>query len=157
MVPQFLEAFTANGKQRRFALDRTVLTIGRAPNNDIVISDDFSGAASVAARHARVELRDGWVIIESASPGAALFVNGQPTGRNILRNGWRVTLGEFSLTFRTAGLGTAPLAEPEVEVMPAGAESPHVLVPSGLAPLPTAVLRMPPAETHAATPTSTWV
>jgi protein phosphatase len=156
MVPQFLEAITANGKPRRFALDRTVLTIGRGPNNDIVISDDFSGAASVATRHARVELRDGWVIIESASPGAALFVNGQPTGRNILRNGWRVTLGEFSLTFRTAGLGTAPLAEPEVEVMPAGAESPHVLVPSGLAPLPDGAVLMNRylvLETHAETPT----
>ena len=155
MVPQFLEAITANGKQRRFALDRTSLTIGRAPNNDIVISDEFSGAASVAGHHARVELRDGWVIIESASPGAVLFVNGQPTGRNILRNGWRVTLGEFSLTFRTAGLGTAPLAEPEVEVIPAG-ESPHVLVPSGLAPLPDGAVLMNRylvLETHTGTST----
>ena len=155
MVPQFLEAFTVNGKQRRFALDRTVLTIGRAPDNDIVIADEFPGAASVAARHARVELRDGWVIIESAGPGAALFVNGQPTGRNILRNGWRVTLGEFSFTFRTAGLGTAPLAEPEVEVMPAGAEATQVLVPSGLAPLPDGAVLMNRylvLETHSETP-----
>ena len=155
VVPQFLEAITVNGKPRRFALDRTVLTIGRAPGNDIVISDEFPGAASVADRHARVELRDAWVIIESVSPGAALFVNGQPTGRNILRNGWRVTLGELNLKFRTAGLGTAPLAEPEVEAIPPGAETPHVPAPSGLAPLPDGAVLMNRylvLETHSETP-----
>ena len=154
-VPQFLEGITADGKLRRFALDRTVMTIGRSPQNDLVITDEFPGAASVADRHARLELRDAWVIIEPASPGAPLHVNGQPTGRNILRNGWRVTLGELNFTYRTAGLGTAPLAEPEVEVMAAGIEAPPALTPSGLAPLPDgAVLtnRYVVLETRSETP-----
>ena len=52
--------------------------------------------------------------------------NDQRTGRNILHNGWRVTLGEVDFAFRTAGLGTAPLAEPEAEelVSPGDASTP---------------------------------
>ena len=141
-IPQFLEGMTVNGKLRRFALDRTVLTIGRSPNNDVVITDEFPGAESVVDRHARIELRDAWVIIEPGRPGAPLFVNGQPTGRNILRNGWRVTLGELDLTYRTAGLGTAPLSEPEAEMLESGAPAPRAPMPSELTPLPDGAVLM---------------
>jgi serine/threonine protein phosphatase PrpC len=155
IIPQFLEGMTVTGKLRRFALDRTVLTLGRSPDNDLVITDEFSGAQSVVDRHARIELRDAWVIIEPASPGAPLFVNGQPTGRNILRNGWRVTLGELNLTYRTAGLGTAPLSEPEAEMLESGAQAPRAPLPSELTPLPDGAVLMNRyivLETHSETP-----
>ena len=137
VAPQFLEVITTEGKLVKFPLDRTRLAIGRASDNDIVIGDGFPGAASVTDYHARVELRDDWVIVEAASPDTVLFVNGQQTGRNVLHNGWRLTLGELDLTYRTAGLGTAPLSDVESEAsarVPAPRPSPSIdfgLLPEG--------------------------
>lgn len=135
-VPQFLEAITLEGKLRRFPLDRARLTIGRALDNDIVIGDEFPGAASVANHHARVEIREAWVIVEPAGPNAPIFVNGQQTGRNILRNGWRLTLGDCDLVFRTAGIGTAPLTDFESESTPSAVPMPRPSVSEGFGPLP---------------------
>ncbi len=133
-VPQFLEVTTIEGKLRRFPLDRARLTIGRALDNDIVIGDEFPGATSVANHHARVEIREAWVIVEPAGPNAPIFVNGQQTGRNILRNGWRLTLGDCDLIFRTAGIGTAPLADFEGEAATWPAPRPSVSEGFGLLP-----------------------
>lgn len=141
-VPQFLEAATIEGKPRRFPLDRASLTIGRAPDNDIVIGDEFPGAASVARHHARIEIREAWVVVEPASPNTVIFVNGQQTGRNILRNGWQLTLGDFDFTFRTAGIGTAPLADFESEEAPSGPQAPRPLAAEGFAPLPDGAVLM---------------
>lgn len=155
-VPQFLEAVAAEGKLRRFSLDRPRLTIGRAPDNNIVIDDEFPGAASVADQHARIELRDAWVMVEAACPEAPIFVNGQQTGHNILRNGWRLTLGEVDLTFRTAGLGTAPLSELESESASPGARAPRPSEAAGFAPLPEGAVLMSHyivLEAHAESPT----
>jgi len=138
--PQFLEARTTDGKVHRFPLNRLLLTIGRAADNNIVIGDDFPGASSVADHHARIKLRDPWVVIEAASLSTAVFVNGQRTGRNILRNGWRVTLGEVEFTFRTAGLGTAPLTDLEQEAAAQPAESFAPPAESDFAPLPNGAL-----------------
>jgi protein phosphatase len=140
-IPQFLEARTADGKLRRFSLDRPLLTVGRAADNAIVIGDEFPAAASVADHHARVKLRDSSVILEAVSLSEPVFVNGQRTGKNILRNGWRMTLGELDLTFRTAGLGTAPLAEPEsAEVTQPTQRAPQLAEESRVALLPDGAL-----------------
>jgi serine/threonine protein phosphatase PrpC len=136
LVPQFLEAITVNGKSRRFPLNRASLSIGRASDNDIVIGDEFPNASSMADHHARISRRESWAVIEAADPDAPIYVNDQRTGRNILRNGWRVTLGEVDFAFRTAGLGTAPLAEPEAEqLISPGDRAPRLRTPSDLGPL----------------------
>ena len=141
LIPQFLEARTSDGRLRRFSLNRPILTIGRAADNDIVIGDEFPAALSVADHHARVKLREPWVVIEAVSFNAEVWINGERTGRNILRNGWHVTLGELDLTYRTAGLGTAPLADLEsMEITQPGLHAPHPAVPAGLVPLPEGAL-----------------
>ncbi len=108
-VPQFFELTTADHRLVRLAFNKTFTTLGRAPDNDIVVNDLFPGYESVADHHARVELRGDLVIIEDLNSPTGLFVNDRRTGKNLLRNGWRVGLGEAELVFRTAGLGTAPL------------------------------------------------
>jgi serine/threonine protein phosphatase PrpC len=135
-IPQFLEATTAEGKLKRFAIDRPQLSIGRALDNDLVIGDELTGASSVTAHHARIELRENYVVVEPVSAEAPTFVNGQQVGRSILRNGWRLTLGEVDLSFRTAGLGTAPLAEPEHMPGQSGEGVPRPSLAAGFAPLP---------------------
>ena len=141
VAPQFLETRTTDGKLQRFLLNRPVLTIGRAADNDIVIGSEFPAAASVADRHARINLRDPWVIVEAAGLNAPVWVNGQRTGRNILRNGWLVTLGELNFAFRTAGLSTAPLADLDsVEMTRPSPHVPQPLAPDEFAPLPEGAL-----------------
>ncbi len=136
LVPQFLEAITVNGKSRRFPLNRASLSIGCASDNDIVIGDEFPNASSMADHHARISRRESWAVIEATNPDAPIYVNDQRTGRNILRNGWRVTLGEVDFAFRTAGLGTAPLAEPETEgLVSAGDQLTRLRASSDLGPL----------------------
>jgi hypothetical protein len=141
MALQFLQARTTDGKLRRFPLDRSTLTIGRAADNDIVIGDEFPGAPSVADHHARVKLQESWVIIEAVSLDRVVLVNGTRTGRNILRNGWRLTLGELDLTFRTAGLGTAPLADVEsAGIAQPGPRAPQLEAAAGVPLLPEGAL-----------------
>jgi PPM family protein phosphatase len=155
-VPQFLETITLNGKLRRFSLNQANLSMGRASDNDIVIGDEFPNASSVADHHARISLRESWAVIEAIGPDAPIYVNDQRTGRNILHNGWRVTLGEMDLAFRTAGLGTAPLSEPEAaEFVSPGERPPRLPAPSDLGPLADGALldnRYIVLEGHTETP-----
>jgi len=156
LVPQFLEAISVNGKLRRFPLNQASLSIGRASDNDVVIGDEFPSASSVADHHARISRHESWAVIEAIDPDAPIYVNDQRTGRNILRNGWRVTLGEVDLAFRTAGLGTAPLAEPEAEALISpGDRLPRLRAPSDLGPLADGALldnRYIVLEGHTETP-----
>lgn len=141
LAPQFLQARATNGKLRRFPLDRPTLTIGRAADNAIVIGDEFPAASSLADHHARVKLQEPWVIIEAVSLDQVVLVNGMRTGRSILRNGWRVTLGELELAFRTAGLGTAPLTDVEsAEMAQPGLRAPQLAVAAGVPLLPEGTL-----------------
>jgi serine/threonine protein phosphatase PrpC len=155
-VPQFLEAITLTGKLRRFSLNQANLSMGRASDNDIVIGDEFPNASSVADHHARISLRESWAAIEAIGPDAPIYVNDQRTGRNILHNGWRVTLGEMDFAFRTAGLGTAPLSEPEAaELVSPGERPPRLPAPSDLGPLADGALldnRYIVLEGHTETP-----
>lgn len=73
---------------KSFPLDKTIVTIGRSPGNDIIIDDD-----SVSAEHARVELipndlLDGFIDIFIADLGSTngTFVNDQPVKRQQLEN-----------------------------------------------------------------------
>ena len=59
--------------------------MGRAPDNDIVIGDEFPNASSVADHHARISLRESWAVIEAINPDAPIYVNDQRTGRNTTR------------------------------------------------------------------------
>jgi len=106
LVPQFLEAITVNGKLHRFPLNQASLSIGRASDNDIIIGDEFPNASSVADHHAHISRRESWAVIEATDPHAPIYVNDQRTGRNILRNGWRVTLARW--TSPSAPPGWAP-------------------------------------------------
>jgi serine/threonine protein phosphatase PrpC len=116
------------------------MTIGRAADNDIVIGSEFPASSSVADRHAHIKLREPWIIVEAAGPNALVWVNGQRTGRNILRNGWHVMLGELDFIFRTAGLGTAPLADLDNEMAQPSLYVPQMAAPDEFAPLPEGAL-----------------
>lgn len=104
-TPPSLEA-VVSGRPRRWPLplDKESLTVGRAPDNDLVITPDFQGWETVSRRHARLyRLGEEWAVEDLGSTNG-IYVNGRRTGRNLLRDGWELKIGQVSFTFR-AGKG----------------------------------------------------
>jgi hypothetical protein len=97
--PYLENAHTTDGP-RRFGLKPDGVTIGRAPENDLVITRDFSGWETVSQRHAWVyQWTDHW-IIEDIHSTNGIHVNGKRTGRNLLRDGWQIDIGGVEFVFR---------------------------------------------------------
>ena len=70
------------------------LTIGRAPDNAVIIDNP-----SVSGHHARVFSESGAVIVEDLNSTNGTFVNGQPAGRRVLRSGDVLLIGKHQLVF----------------------------------------------------------
>jgi len=76
------------------------VSIGRSDQNGIVLKDD-----TVSATHARVYYDDRVrnVCIVDMDSLNGLFINDQPTRKNILYDGCQIKLGRAKLTFRDTG------------------------------------------------------
>jgi len=76
------------------------ISIGRSEQNQIVLGDK-----SVSATHARVYYDDrirGVCIVDNDSLNG-LYINDQPTSRNVLQDGVKIRLGNVQLAFRDTG------------------------------------------------------
>ena len=101
-----LEGADASGAQRCLDLPKTGVTIGRAPESDLVITQDFPSWETVSGRHARLyrdEERESHWIVEDLDSTNGVYVNGKRTGRNLLRDGWQLDVGGVSFIFRAGG------------------------------------------------------
>ncbi len=77
-----------------FSLDRELTTVGREPDNDIVIDAQW-----VSRRHCEIRrIGDGFVVADRGSHNGTL-VNGVPVKERVLRAGDRVALGGASFLF----------------------------------------------------------
>lgn len=87
------------------ALPGLPATLGRAAGSSVVLQDP-----GVSATHARIYFDEVLqaVCIEDCDSTNGLFVDGQPTRKNVLHDNARVTLGATTLTFRDGGF-TAPV------------------------------------------------
>ena len=76
------------------------ISIGRDAQNDIVLNDE-----TMSARHARIYFdeyaKD--ICIEDTDSLNGLFIDGNPTRKNVLFDGVEVRLGNVSLSFRDTG------------------------------------------------------
>jgi ABC-type multidrug transport system ATPase subunit/pSer/pThr/pTyr-binding forkhead associated (FHA) protein len=94
--------------QREVYLDRAAFTVGRDPDNDVVLSPSY-----VSSHHGRVERRgSAWHYMDLGSTNGT-FVNGRRVQSATLRDGDILRIGDaqgnsVSLTFRTAR--AAPVA-----------------------------------------------
>jgi LysM repeat protein len=123
-----------------FSLQKTVLTLGRAADNDIVIDD-----AEVSRHHARMTLRGNDWVLEDLGSRNGTFVNGQRiTGPVILTPGSQVALGPDVLFSLEGGAPVAAMARRPV-VRKGGARR---LLLAGLAVLVVAVLAGATALTY---------
>ena len=97
-----------------FVLDRDRLTIGRDPNNDIVINDP-----QVSRQHARIRRQGGLTTIEDMGSTNGTFVNGMRLANpHTLAPGDSISLGDaVTLTYYEAAIATTePLGGPPTVV-----------------------------------------
>ena len=95
----YVESVGIPGSPRRLHLKPDGVTIGQAPGNDLVISEDFPQWDTVSRRHARIYAKaDRW-IVEDLGSRNGVYVNGRRTGKNLLRDGWRLGIGGVEFVF----------------------------------------------------------
>ena len=83
------------GEGRRVPLSAGTLSIGRSPENDIVIED-----RRISRRHAEVRLRLGRHTLYDLGSTNGTFVNGKRVNEIALSEGDRITLGAATLVYR---------------------------------------------------------
>lgn len=84
------------GEVRVLELAESELTIGRKPENHIVLP-----RGNVSSRHARFVLKDGRMIIVDLKSTNGTFLNGRKvTSPQVIRDTDTVHIGDFALTFR---------------------------------------------------------
>ena len=93
-------------------------TLGRRPNNDIVIDN-----LTVSGEHAALHLQDQTVEVEDLGSTNGTFVNGQPIERQALRDGDQVIIGKYEVRFADARQRFARAAQAPAPV-PAPAPAP---------------------------------
>ncbi|MGB9873036.1 MAG: FHA domain-containing protein, partial [Anaerolineae bacterium] len=104
--PPRLEARIA-GRPRLFPLQKEAVTIGRAPDNDLVVSPEFPGWETVSRHHARIYRWNNRWVVEDLHSTNGIYVNGKRTGRNLLREGWRLEIGGVAFIFHEGRGGAA--------------------------------------------------
>jgi pSer/pThr/pTyr-binding forkhead associated (FHA) protein len=92
-----------------------VITIGRAPDNMIVIDD-----SSVSSRHAKLELSGEVYRLKDLESTNGTRVNGLPVTETVLRSDDRIRFGAVDARFEPDTRGSQPLPDVEqVEARPA--------------------------------------
>jgi len=93
-------------------LSQDGLVIGRSKNDaDLVIDDAIPHADTVSERHARIYCDPTCgMVIEDLESAHGIFVNGRRAPRkNLLRDGWTISLGTVALVYRDGESDTGPL------------------------------------------------
>ncbi len=109
---------------QEFPLEKQEISIGRAPNSDILLSKD----KLTSRRHATVHYENGQYVLRDERSANGTFVNGQQLEEmapRVLQDGDHVGIGEHELTFH--GYSNAPAVEDmptmAVQFNPAAAEA----------------------------------
>jgi pSer/pThr/pTyr-binding forkhead associated (FHA) protein len=93
-------------------LDEDGLIIGRSKGVDLRIKGSTPSVDTVSGQHARIyyDARYGNVIIQDLDSTNGVFINGRQAPRkNLLKDGWVVSLGSVTLTYHDGESDTGPL------------------------------------------------
>jgi len=82
-------------EQHHVALDKEVITIGRLPENDVVVSDK-----GVSRRHAQIRTKDGSSTLTDLGSTNGTNLNGKPVQSRALNDGDRITVGTTVIEYR---------------------------------------------------------
>lgn len=94
VTPKFLRVVDGPLPEQLFLLRQKVVTIGRAPDNDVVLE-----AAEVSRHHARLEYHNGTFEVIDLGSTNGTFVNGVAVTRAPLDDGDELTFGTVRLQF----------------------------------------------------------
>ncbi len=83
---------------RRIELEGPTLTLGRSPENDVVVGD-----RRVSRRHAEIRARLGRHTLYDLQSTNGTFVNARRISEVVLSNGDRIILGGATIVYRTEG------------------------------------------------------
>ncbi|MBP8947578.1 MAG: FHA domain-containing protein [Candidatus Promineofilum sp.] len=97
LIPVYLEL--EGDAPQVFPVNETPFTIGRDPGNSLPIDETIPGWQTVSREHALISRHDRGYVIEDLGSQNGVRVNGRLTPKNLLRNGWQVTVGSVSFRF----------------------------------------------------------
>ncbi|MCS7252428.1 MAG: FHA domain-containing protein [Armatimonadota bacterium] len=84
---------------RTLPIEGDVVTVGRGEGCQLRVDESYPHHESVSEQHAQIEFWHGMWVIKDLT-GKGVFVNGRRTGENVLRDGYRIKLGELEFIFR---------------------------------------------------------
>lgn len=93
--PASLQPLDGDMAGRSFAVSKTLLTVGRGLDNDLVIDD-----ARVSRHHAQVVFRHGHYLLRDLRSTNGTFVNNQPVEAVVLAPGDLISFGGFEILFK---------------------------------------------------------
>jgi pSer/pThr/pTyr-binding forkhead associated (FHA) protein len=142
-----------------FPLDKDFITLGRAPDNDIVVNHP-----QVSRRHARIRRQEEWLVLEDLGSTNGTFVDDQRlTGSHALQPGDAIGLGTaVTLTLRKVAREAPRQPEQPVDsdTLKMGVEQPPARSPSADAqwpqPHPPSTPPREPSAPRPAPPPSSW-
>ena len=91
----------------RFLLDRPLVTIGRAEDNDVQLDDEM-----VSKNHCRIITQGDNYLIEDLASSNGTIVNGRQVNTHMLQDGDKLYLGQTTLMFRKAVPAAVAVAKP---------------------------------------------
>ncbi len=102
--------------ERRFALSPGTLVLGRAEDNDVVLSD-----IGISRRHARIHIGGEGIVVEDIGSGNGTWYRGKRVSRQVVGDGDELTIDPFTLAFSRMGpesTGEITLPEPSLAAAP---------------------------------------
>ena len=106
---------------REIALDKPAFTLGRKPDNDIVLDN-----AAVSGHHCRISQSGGTWFVEDLNSTNGTFVNGKKTLKAGLKSGDTITVVKYSLLYAedaaAPSKGPVPLPQQREKVPQGGLE-----------------------------------
>ena len=141
----------SDGSEREFELPAKAITIGKADENHLRITD-----GSISRKHAMIEPNGGGLVIKDLGSLNGIFVNDQRIGEqgHLLRDGDQIEIGRTKMVFRSETVAVnkpAPVPRPEPDrapgrtVLPAAPSAPTYISqsPGALPPPPIAKVPAP--------------
>ena len=110
-VPSLVMALVSD-PARQFPVVAFPFTIGRAKDNTLVIDETFPRWETVSRHHAVITQGEVGYIVEDQGSQNGIRVNDRPTVKNLLRDGWKVTIGGVEFTFHVSVPANAGRAGP---------------------------------------------
>jgi hypothetical protein len=93
------QPYLLDSNGRYFFINTLPFTIGRDMNNNLIIDESFPQWQSVSRKHAQIIQHSQGYVVEDRASQNKLRVQGRPTERNLLRNGWKLHVGGVEFTF----------------------------------------------------------